>query len=391
MQAQAHPIDGPDALTADHRPVVLCVDDEPLVLEGLSDSLRHDFEVVTATSGADALQILRRDPTGVQILISDIRMPGMSGTDFLAEACRVAPDAVRVVLTGYAELEAAVAAVNDGHVFRFLTKPCPREKLLGACAAALGQYRLVTAERELLEETLSGCVTALTEVLALANPAAFGRAARLKNHALALAAEAGVESTWELEIAAMLSQIAAVTLSNEAAEALYLGRSLEGQDAQAAERLPGLAAEILESIPRLEGVREILRLQSHPFDGGGLGHPRGDDIPLAARMLKVVSDWDALHTQGQPPGDALESMRASGGAYDPELLTAFEHVLGTGGGETHEVHLHEVELGMVFAEDVRGRDGVLLVARGHEVTPQLADRISHLRHGVCGRVRVLSR
>src|SRR5687768_872607 len=105
-------------------PVVLCVDDEPQVLAGLSVSLRRRYEILTATSGAEALAVLARRPD-VAVVVSDMRMPGMDGAAFLAKAKEIAPDAVRVLLTGYSEIDAAMNAVNQGQIFRFLTKPCP--------------------------------------------------------------------------------------------------------------------------------------------------------------------------------------------------------------------------------------------------------------------------
>ena len=119
------------------RPRVLCVDDEPQILESLRDTLRETFDVLTATSGADGLVQLRRAPDAYPVIISDMRMPAMSGALFLRESRRVAPDAVRILLTGYADLQSAITSVNDGQLFRFLTKPCEAEQLMRARAAGL--------------------------------------------------------------------------------------------------------------------------------------------------------------------------------------------------------------------------------------------------------------
>ena len=121
------------------RTRVLCVDDEPHVLEGLSLHLRRRYDVDTATSGGAGLDILKADAT-IAVVLSDMRMPGMDGASFLARAKEVAPDAVRLLLTGQADLDSAIAAVNEGQIFRFLTKPCPPPTLLGAVAAATEQH-----------------------------------------------------------------------------------------------------------------------------------------------------------------------------------------------------------------------------------------------------------
>lgn len=180
------------------RPRILYVDDEPYVLDALSDMLRQSFDVHAVTSGIDGLVMLRAAPDAFAIVISDMRMPSMSGSDFLREARFAAPDAVRILLTGHADLKHAIRAVNDARLFRFLTKPCEPGELLRACAAALGQHRLQTAERVLLEQTVRGSVDALAQVLALTNPAAFGRGDRVKTLAASLAEAVQLSNAWEV-------------------------------------------------------------------------------------------------------------------------------------------------------------------------------------------------
>jgi hypothetical protein len=124
--------------------------------------------------------------------------PGLRTGTSVSQVRRVAPDAVRLPLTGYADVDAAIRAVNDGQLFRFLTKPCPPEELLRACAAALGQHRLMVAERVLLEQTLRCSIKALTDVLALTNPAAFGRGARPKAAVRKLSQQSGLADSWEV-------------------------------------------------------------------------------------------------------------------------------------------------------------------------------------------------
>jgi len=124
-------------------PRVLCVDDEPMLLAALKTSLHRRYDVTTAEGGLEALHLLReRGP--FTVVISDFRMPGMDGARFLARARDVAPDTVRILLTGQAGLEDAIEVVNQGYIFRFLTKPCPPQVLLAAIENAVDQARLAT-------------------------------------------------------------------------------------------------------------------------------------------------------------------------------------------------------------------------------------------------------
>jgi len=357
------------------KPRLLCVDDEPHVLEALRDMLRRTFDVRVASSGREALAMLRRDPRSYAIVMSDMRMPEMSGSAFLREARRCAPTAVRMLLTGYSDYGAAAAAVNDGQIFRFLTKPCDRFELKRACAAALAQHRMQVTERELLEQTLHGAIQALTDVLALASPAAFGRSARLKELTGALARAAGAADTWEIEVASMLVNLGAVTLPEGTAERIHGGASLAPHEVGMAARVPEVTGRILANIPRLEGVREIVAKHVRRYDSG--------DLPEGARMLRIAVDFLALEAEGAEAFLALETMRGRDGVYDPELLETFARTLGVRSHSlvVSELQLAGLEVGMRLVHDVRGRDGRLLIARGHLVTAELLDRLNNFPPG----------
>ena len=150
----------------------------------------------------------------------------MNGTQFLSRVRESAPETVRMMLTGQADLHTAMHAVNEGAIFRFLTKPCPPEALGHALEAGLAQYRLVHAEKELLEQTLTGSLKALSDVLSLVNPEAFGRASRLKRYVTGLAHHMGLSDVWRLEIAASLSQIGCVILPDTILQKISKGEPL---------------------------------------------------------------------------------------------------------------------------------------------------------------------
>jgi CheY-like chemotaxis protein len=352
-------------------PRVLCVDDEPNVLDGLHDTLRKSFDVVTAESGAEALDLLATG-SNFAVIVTDMRMPAMDGATFLASARFKAPDAVRILLTGHADIDAAIAAVNNGNIFRFLTKPCSRETLMRALAAALGQHRLLIAERTILEETLHGTLQAMSETLTLTNPEAFARATRVKKRAGELAREAAVEDVWEIEVAAMLSQIACATLGPETAQKYYYGEPLEPAEQVLVERLPQMAARVIRHIPRLENVHAILSAQNRP---------PGENTPVGARLLRIAHDFDVLEARGEKTELILASMRGDATTYDQTLLASLSKLTGDRGHyELVEISLGELQLGMSIVDDVITDAGALLFARGQVVTPQLLDRVERFTH-----------
>lgn len=361
-----------------HR--VLLVDDDPNILDAHRRSLRSLFEVVTETEGGKALQILKQEAP-IAVIVADLRMPQMNGIELLHRAREAAPDTVRILFTGQPDLQNAIAAVNDGAIFRFLTKPCPPESLRKTLEAAVEQHCLITSERTLLEQTLKGSVQAMTEILALVNPEAFGRAVRARSAVAALMDHFKITGRWAVEVAAMLSQIGSVALPPATVEKLHQGWPLTAEENEMAARLPGLVEDLLAHIPRLEEVRAILRHQHKNFDGSGPPHDgaRGDAIPWGARALKLALDLDILEAQQSPLPLALDTLRGRTGCYDPALLEALAGIrcgpAAESGSVVKELSISSLQTGMVFAEDVKTSKGLLLVARGQEVTPSLTERI----------------
>ena len=361
---------------------ILCVDDEPKVLEGLVLNLRRHYRVSTAGNGQAGLAVVDgSDPPAV--VVSDMRMPEMDGAAFLSQVKERSPDTVRLLLTGQADLDSAIAAVNHGQVFRFLTKPCSPPTLLTAIQAAVTQHRLITAEKELLEKTLRGSIKALTEVLSLASPLIFGRATRLKQHAAELVAGLGVPFSWQLEIAVMLSQIGCIVLSAENNEKLYYGRPLSPVEAESTQCVSKISLQLLENIPRLELVCAILDAQEYNFDGQGSprGAPQGESIPLGARVLKLISDYDFLEAGGTSPGVAISTLQGRKGRYDPKLLGALSRAKNKTAPSVGEVRLGALQAGMLLVHDIMSTTGTLLVPRGHEVTEAILTRLRGLEPG----------
>jgi len=363
---------------------VLCVDDEPSLLEGISLHLARRYTLETAPSGAAGLAILEGGYRPA-VIVSDMRMPNMDGAAFLARARAIAPDSVRMLLTGQTDIEAAISAVNEGQIFRFLTKPCAPSQLLGAVAAGVAQHQLVTAERVLLEQTLHGCVKTLTDVLALTNPAAFGRATRIKALVSELADRTALRARWQVEVAAMLSQLAHITLSPSTAEKLYFGQPLSPEEQRQVEHLPAVTEQLLGNIPRLEEVREILGSYTRPFLGvhvtpcDPLLHPTA----FAAQILKIAVDFDALESQGKSADLAIDTLRHRERSYVPAALAALIALRGREGPvrDVRELLLGELRPGMELTEDVTLPNGMLLVARGYEITPRFLERLRNLPRG----------
>jgi FixJ family two-component response regulator len=130
---------------------ILFVDDEPFVLDGYKRILRESFSVDTASSGEIGLATIQRNGP-YAVVVSDMRMPGMSGAEFLTQVRQKSPESVRMLLTGHADLNMAIDAVNQGSIFRFLTKPCDKEELTKALHLGLVEYQTAIEQKELLRK-----------------------------------------------------------------------------------------------------------------------------------------------------------------------------------------------------------------------------------------------
>ena len=297
---------------------LLLVDDEPRVLLGLSAYLKSRYTVHTAESGPQGLKRLATDPS-ISVIVSDMRMPGMDGAQFLARARLIAPLTVRLLLTGQADIGSAIAAINEGQIFRFLTKPTAPALFLSTIEAAVAQHRLITAEKVLLEQTLRGSLRTMTEILALAN-----RAGRIKRVVTELAQKLGAEDHWQIEVAAMLSQIAQVSLPAEVAEKLSRAADLSPEERAMVARLPEATDQLLAHIPRLEAVRVMLANAQEPFRQSEAIQPEAETqlVTLGAKLIKAATVFDALTQSGLSSADAVGIIRAQRQRFDQQVVNA---------------------------------------------------------------------
>jgi response regulator RpfG family c-di-GMP phosphodiesterase len=362
---------------------VLCVDDDVNVLNGLQRTLRKQFHLETATSGDEALSMIdKQGPYAV--VMADMRMPGMNGVQFLSNVRKKTPDSVRIMLTGNADLQTAADAVNQGHVYEFLTKPCAPETLAMALAGGIKQYEMVTAERDLLENTLAGSVKVLTEILSVVDPQLFGRGQQLREYMRSYIQAGPTESRWQLELAAVLAPIGYVTIPGAVTARVQAGDTLSDAEVEMLTRVPEFGSKLLANIPRLEPVAQIVLYQSKHFDGSGFPSDScaHEDIPIGARILKVLNDLLDLEAKGMTKDEALQEMQRRTGWYDPRVLDAafvrFDAYLPKASAVTEKgqkVTVHELRPGQILSDNVYTSNGVLIVRAGTRISPMLLERL----------------
>lgn len=363
---------------------ILFVDDDRSVLDGISRQLYRKFEVETAEGGEQALEMITSNGP-YAVIVCDMRMPGMDGIELLERVSQLAPHTVRLMLTGNADQQTAIDAVNKGNVFRFMTKPTSREVLIEMLEAALDQYRLVNAEKELLQGTLNGAVSLMREMIGLTGfPLAQDRDF-IKRLGVRVALQMKIRDIWQIEASVMLAQMAWVTLPPEVAEKMQNGGSLSPEEKELVTQMPEVGYRLLANIPRLKKVAEIIRYQDKHFDGTGFPDDgvSGAYIPLESRILNVLNDMQEIqHNENLTASQALSQLQQCKGTYDPAVLEAVDAVLQQGFEDeapeaTREVKMDELEAGYILVAGLVTEADRMLLPAGHQINATEIERLMH--------------
>ncbi len=333
---------------------ILCVDDETANTRLLERLFRDSYEVFTASSGAEALELLSVHDAAV--IISDQRMPGLAGIEFLKQAAEMRPQTVRIMLTGYTDAGTLVEAINSGVVYKYVTKPWANEELAATVKRALQHYETMKAQRQLqlhnerLQESLKSTRDAFIEVLMqrldAKDPLARSHAERVRDLASAIGEAMEIERSEieKLTLAAYLHETPLTGLADESHS------DFDDRDYRFIESCFEDGLELFERVRDLNDVASILRYQFENFDGSG--QPRGfvhDQIPLNSRILSVANAFDSLTngTKRMSSDEALQVVAAKAGRhYDPDVVSAL-CTIALSKMETEEVF--ELDLDLVGA------------------------------------------
>jgi CheY-like chemotaxis protein len=374
---------------------ILFVDDDPLAIASFQRLYGQDVDVLATTSPEEGLAMLQhRGPFAV--VVADMIMPKMDGIQFLTRAREISPETVRLVLTGHADVEAAINAVNEVNIFRFFVKPCAKSTLLKGLRDAIHQHRLLTAEKELLQNTLRGAIQVLVEVLSMVNPAAFSHSVRIRRYVQHLVKDLRLEESWRYEVAALMSQLGCVSLDSETVEAAYQGAELPADDAARFNKHPAVARELISQIPRLEAVGWMITHQNDAL-GNTLEKQAGernevDIISLGAQILKTSLTLDRALRRGSTIEAACNEMLCHPEQYDTVLARSLRKLPPRSHEmETHLCPIGELREGMILDEDLRTAGWVLVGSKGEEVTLSLISRLEncHAKRTIADNVLVL--
>jgi response regulator RpfG family c-di-GMP phosphodiesterase len=338
---------------------ILFVDDDTNILASYKRSFRLKYEVHTASLPTEGLEMIKENAQKpFSVIISDFKMPEMNGTQFLTRAYELSRNSVRMLITGYADVDTAISAVNDGNVFRFLTKPCPPETLSKNIDACIEHYQLIVAEKELLRGTLQGSIKVLTDVLSITNPAAFGQSERIKRIVHLILKNLNIENKWQIEVGAMLCQLGCAAIPAETLEKIYKNKPLTPQEQTAYDEHPKIGAQLIKNIPRMDIVADLIEKQNYT-------EAEKNKTPIGTRIIRMIHDFDIISKGGTEVYDAIRIMKEKQGIYDTKLLELLEKVVSPKDDHIQRsLMLKDLREGMIVMEDIETTDRILLIKKG---------------------------
>ncbi|MAI78647.1 MAG: two-component system response regulator [Deltaproteobacteria bacterium] len=354
---------------------VLFVDDEANILKALKRLLRHEpFEVLTATSASEALEQLQR--FDIQVVISDQRMPEMSGADFLSRIRERHPETIRMMLTGYTEIDVAVEAINRGEIFRLITKPWNEDELKSSLRQAIDHFQMkqeikrlnqVSREQNFklqdmnrnledkvrerthqvdqknrdLRKGYIQTIRALAEAIDAKDAYTRGHSERVAVYASRLARELNLDKKMieRVYFSGLLHDVGKIGIPDAI---ISKPARLTEMEYEEIKRHPEIGAKILEPIEFLSNIAPCVRHHHEWFDGSSRGYPdrlAGNKIPLPSRIILVADTVEAMtsdrpYRKGLPMTVVIDELaKFSGRQFDPTIVDAFMRLLEQEGDE----------------------------------------------------------
>ncbi|MEZ6004824.1 MAG: response regulator [Planctomycetota bacterium] len=381
---------------SENKARILFVDDEPELLQSLRLALRKHFRVDTATSGREGLaKITAAEDEPYAVVISDMRMPVMNGARFLSAVGEVSETSVRVLLTGETDIQSAILAVNNGSIFRFLQKPCDTVEMIRTLEAAVAQHRLVTAEKDLLQNTLRSAVRLLTDILGHIHPEAFSRSARIHKIVEHVVHRLKLEEAWAFELAGMLAHLGLVTIPPDTVERMFTGDVLADWEQELLDRHPDIGCEMLQSIPRLEAVAQMVGRQRRVATAEETrGLPaRWEPAVLGGELIRMAAAYEAMAIQAGSAEEALERLRTASPSFPEALIKCLDGFeVDLDGMANALLMIEQLATGMVTQDDIRCNAGGMLASAGQIIDATFIARLRNFDRsaGVRQPIRVLS-
>lgn len=312
---------------------VLLVDDEINNIQLLKRTLRNRYDILTASNGKEGLEVLEKNINKISLIISDHRMPYMEGTEFLKRANEIAPDVIKILLTGFTDVEVLTDAVNTCNLFQYITKPFDPKELLTIVESGMEKYNLSSARSLMmsdLKELFYKTIKSIAATLDAKDAYTHGHSIRVTLYSLMLATTIKPDDTnflEKVEIAGILHDIGKVSIPQNV---LCKPGRLNDDELKVMRSHPACSEKLVKNIRQLDEIGAWVKAHHEKWDGSGYPDGlRGEEIPLGARIVALADTYDAMTTtrsyRSALDHDVaiMEIKKYKGVQFDPYLAEIF--------------------------------------------------------------------
>jgi putative two-component system response regulator len=366
---------------------ILIVDDTPENIQILMETLKSDYKIVAAVNGQKALELAEKHPVPDLILL-DIMMPGMNGYEVCSrlKAQKATSKIPVIFVTAMGDVDDEARGFSLGAV-DYITKPITPGIVRARVKTHLGLKNAQQKLQALLNETLSGSIRVLIDILSLARPVAFKRSSQIRNLVKEMAERLGLNDIWRYELAALLSQIGCITMSNETLKKVNAGKELTDEEERTYLEYPVRGAEMISHIPNLETVADIISgFMDDPGTENEFAPDAGDGVLIGRQLLRIAADYIHLTNSGETSQSVISRMNARYESYDADIVNVLRQILGLSEPKKSAIRVGAEQLapGMILDQDVYSKDGSLLAVTETVLSPTVAKLLNE--YGRTGQI-----
>ena len=323
------------ATNVNNEHTILIVDDEINNLQLLKRTFRGKYRILTASNGLEGLETLKNNINEISLIVSDHKMPIMEGTKFLEEANIIAPDVIKILLTGFSDIEIITDAVNKCNLFQYVLKPFNPDELQAAVKNGLDKFDLASSKSLILKdlkELFYKTIKSIAAALDAKDPYTHGHSMRVTLYSIILAKEINTpeDQLEKIETAGLLHDIGKIAIPTAI---LCKPGKLTDDEFIVMKSHPANSEKLIASIKKLHEVSPGVKHHHERWDGRGYpDRLEGENIPLSARIIAIADTYDAM-TSTRSYRKALshdiaisEIANCAGAQFDPQLAQKFVEI-----------------------------------------------------------------
>jgi response regulator RpfG family c-di-GMP phosphodiesterase len=292
---------------------ILFIDDDEIVLESYMARYRKEYKVLIANTPDKALQFVY-STDDFSVIISDMKMIGMSGIELLSRIKNLSPFSARIMLTGYTQADIAIDAVNKGEIFRFLSKPCSAEIMDKAIRDGIIIYKSITKDKKIIQDLLKGSIKVLIDSVRISNPRSYERSIRIRNISRRIAQDIKMNSSVDIEIAAMICLIGYIGIDKNIIDKFENGVQLSSEEDKVFHQYPLIGASLIKNIPKMDNVSRIIEYHLCKYE---------DYMPVESSILSIAIRFEELCSREMSIDSIIDKMIEFSDLFEENSFRSF--------------------------------------------------------------------